>query len=119
MWATNTLRDRLALAEYQSAIDPTKLISEQRIADAWNKYVREIGAPEEALVNIAEIHNLRDAFYVEAQLLWSRGSQSIWTMPDILRREFGWKTGRRLPDVRSSQGDLGYCEPVRESPGSS
>jgi hypothetical protein len=70
MWATNTLRDRLALAEYQSAIDPTKLIPEQRIADAWNKYVREIAAPEEALVNIAEIHNLRDAFYVE-------------TMPDI------------------------------------
>lgn len=82
-WATSTLRDRLAVAEYQSAIDPTKLIPEQRIADAWNKYVREIGAPEEALVNVAEIHNLRDAFYVNAQLLWRRGSQSIWTMPDI------------------------------------
>ena len=83
MWATNTLRDRLAVAEYQSAIDPTKLIPEQRIADAWNKYAREIGAPEEALVNVAEIHNLRDAFHVEAQLLWGRGSQNIWTMPDI------------------------------------
>jgi hypothetical protein len=82
-WATSTLRDRLAVAEYQSAIDPTKLILEQRIADAWNKYVREIGAPEEALVSIAEIHNLRDAFYVNAQLLWGRGNQSIWTMPDI------------------------------------
>jgi len=82
-WATGAIRDRLAVAEYQSAIDPRKLIPEQRIVDAWNKYVREIGAPEEALVNVAEIHNLRDVFYVEAQLLWSRGSQNIWTMPDI------------------------------------
>ncbi len=71
------------MAEYQSASDPTKRIPEQRIADAWNKYVREIGAPEEALVNVAEIHNLRDSFYVNAKLFWSRGSQNIWTMPDI------------------------------------
>jgi hypothetical protein len=82
-WARGAIRDRLAVAEYQSAIDPRKLIPEQRIVDAWNKYVREIGAPEEALVNVAEIHNLRDAFYVEAQLLWNRGSQNVWTMPDI------------------------------------
>jgi hypothetical protein len=82
-WATGAIRDRLAVAEYQSAIEPRKLIPEQRIADAWNKYVREIGAPEEALVNVPEIHNLRDAFYVNAQLLWGPGSQNIWTMPDI------------------------------------
>lgn len=87
-FATGGIRDRVAHAEHESATDPTKLISEQRIADAWNKYVQEIGAPEEALVNVAEIHNLRDGYYATARVLWNRGSQSIWTMPNIY--EVGW-----------------------------
>jgi hypothetical protein len=84
-WATGSIRDLVAHAEYESATDPARLVPEQRIADAWNKYVQEIGAPEEALVNVAEIHNLRDAYYTSARVLWSRGSQDIWTMPNIYR----------------------------------
>ena len=82
-WASRSIRDRVAHAEYESATDPAGLVPEQRIVDAWNKYVQEIGAPNEALVNVAEIHNLRDGYYATAQLMWSRGSQSIWTMPNI------------------------------------
>jgi hypothetical protein len=82
-WATRSIRDRVAHAEYESATDPARLVPEQRIVDAWNKYVQEIGAPEEALVNVAEIHNLRDGYYISARLLWRRGSQNIWTMPNI------------------------------------
>jgi hypothetical protein len=82
-WATRSMRDRVAHAEYESATDPARLVPEQRIVDAWNKYVEEIGAPPETRVNVAEIHNLRDGYYATAQLLWSRGSQNVWTMPNI------------------------------------
>ena len=82
-WGTRTIRDRVAHAEYESAIDPAQLVTEQRIVDAWNKYVEEIGASQEALVNVAEIHTLRDEYYTFARLLWRRGRQHIWTMPNI------------------------------------
>ncbi len=58
-------------------------VPERRIVDAWNKYVEEIGAPQETRVSVAEIHNLRDGYYATARLLWSRGSQDVWTMPNI------------------------------------
>jgi hypothetical protein len=45
--------------------------------------VREIGAPDEAVVSVAEIHNMRDALSTVAQLMWARGSQTIWTMPNV------------------------------------
>jgi hypothetical protein len=82
-WSTRSIRDRVAHAEYESAIDPARLVPEQRIADAWNKHAEEIGAPQETRVNVAEIHNLRDGYYTMARALWSRGSQNVWTMPNI------------------------------------
>ena len=45
--------------------------------------MREIGAPDEALVTIVEIHNLRDAEFTSARYLWARGSQTIWIVPTI------------------------------------
>src|SRR2546425_1548363 len=60
-WAGPSIRQRVAHAEYEAISDPSRLIPEQRIADVWNEYVREIGAPEEAVVNAAEIHSMRDA----------------------------------------------------------
>jgi len=82
-WATASLRDRIARAEYQTATDPARLIPEPRIAEAWNRYVQAIGAPQEALVTVAEIHNLRDGSSAAAQYMWRRGSQDVWTMPNI------------------------------------
>jgi len=81
-WVTSNVRKRIAHAEYQGVADASRLIPEQRIADLWNKYVREIGAPEETLVNAAEIHSVRDASYANACLMWPKW-QSIWTMPNI------------------------------------
>jgi len=63
--------------------DAAKLIPEQRIVDVWNEYVREIGAPDEAIVATAEIHNMRDAEFVVAQKMWARGIQNVWTMPNV------------------------------------
>ena len=74
---------RVAHAEYESVRDPAKLVSEQHLVDVWNQYVREIGAADEALVTVAEIHNLRDAEHTAAQLLWAWGSQTIWTVPNV------------------------------------
>jgi hypothetical protein len=44
--------------------------------------VKEIGAPGEAIVSVAEIHNMRDGSFTVARLMWARGNQTIWTMPN-------------------------------------
>jgi len=83
-WITGGIRERIAHAEYEAVSDPLRLIPEQRIADVWNKYVREIGAPEEAIVTPAEIHSMRDGTFAAVQVMWSRGTnQTAWTMPNI------------------------------------
>lgn len=83
-WATRGIRERIAHSEYETISDPLRQIPEQRIADVWNKYVREIGASEEALVTAAEIHSMRDATFAVAEVMWSRGTnQTAWTMPNI------------------------------------
>src|SRR2546426_5406352 len=96
VWAGPSIRQRVAHAEYEAISDPSRLIPEQRIADVWNEYVREIGAPEEAVVNAAEIHSMRDAAYASGQAMWTRGmNEAIWTMPNI------YATG---PDGKISDG---------------
>jgi hypothetical protein len=82
-WLASGINQRVAKAEYQSVRNSAERIPEQRIVDVWNEYVREIGAPEEALVTTAEIHNMRDAERTVAQILWARVNQTIWTMPNI------------------------------------
>jgi hypothetical protein len=82
-WASGGIRQRVAHAEYEAVRDPARLISEQRVADVWNQYAREIGAPNEAIVSVAEIHNMRDGSFTVAQLMWARGNQTIWTMPNV------------------------------------
>jgi hypothetical protein len=82
-WASSSIRQRVAHAEYETVRNPARLISEQRIADVWNQYAREIGASDEAIVSVSEIHNMRDGLYTVAQLMWARGNQTIWTMPNV------------------------------------
>src|SRR5436853_16434 len=41
------------------------------------------GAPDEAVFSAAEIHNMRDGAFTVAQLMWERGNQTIWTMPNL------------------------------------
>ena len=76
-WASSTIRQRVAHAEQETVRNPATLISEQRIVDVWNQYARGIGAPDEAIVSVAEIHNMRDGAYTLAQLMWARGNQTI------------------------------------------
>ena len=83
VWTQLDIRHRISHAEYISVTDTARLIPEQRIADVWNEYVREIGAPDEAIVTAAEIHNMRDAQFVVAQRMWARGTQTVWTMPNV------------------------------------
>ncbi len=80
-WATRSIRSRIVRAEYESAYDPGALIPEQHVADAWNDYLQKIGAPQESYVTAAEIHTLRDTYYVTSQLSWVRGNQNVWTVP--------------------------------------
>jgi hypothetical protein len=81
-WTNGSIRQRVAHAEYESIRNPVTLIPEQRIVDVWNQYVKEIGAPDEAIVSVAEIHNMRDGSFTVARLMWARGNQTIWTMPN-------------------------------------
>jgi len=82
-WASSGIRSRVAHAEYEAVRNPAKLIPEQRVVDVWNQYAREIGASDEAIVSVAEIHNMRDGSLTVAQLMWKRGNQTIWTMPNV------------------------------------
>lgn len=90
-WTTVLLRERVAQAEYRAASSPTGLIPEQRVADAWNRFVNEIGAPNEALVTVAVIHNLRDADYASSRVMWARGIKDIWTVPNLYALDSGGK----------------------------
>ncbi len=81
--AQRRICERVATAEYETATDREKRIPEQRIADAWNHYAAEIGAPGEWMVTVAEIHYLRDALYTSSRIFWRGGNESIWTMPGI------------------------------------
>src|SRR5579863_3294356 len=83
VWALSIIRQRVAHDEFEAASNPTKLMPEQRVADVWNQYAREIGAPDEAIVSVAEIHNMRDAQFTMAQMMWVRANQTIWTMPNM------------------------------------
>jgi hypothetical protein len=84
-WTTRGIRHRVAHAEYKAVSDPAQLIPEQRIVSIWNEYVRELDAPEETLVTVAELHNLRDAMYTSSQLMWKREgfTQQFWTIPNV------------------------------------
>jgi hypothetical protein len=82
-WASSSIRQRVAHAEYAAVRNPAKLIPEQRVVDVWNEYAREIGAPDETIVSVAEIHNMRDGSFTGSQLMWTRGIQNIWTMPNV------------------------------------
>lgn len=82
-WDSSIIRQRVAHAEYEAVRNPATLIPEQRIVDVWNQYVKEIGAPAKAIVSVSEIHNMRDGSFTVAQLMWARGHQTIWTMPDV------------------------------------
>jgi hypothetical protein len=84
-WTTRGVRQQVARAEYKAATDTSYLIPEERIVDVWNEYVREIGAPAEAIVTAVEIHKLRDTQYASGQMLWMQDmNRSIWTMPNIV-----------------------------------
>jgi hypothetical protein len=83
-WTTQGIRHRIARVEFQAVSDPAKLIPEQRIVDIWNEYVREIDAPSETLVSVAEIHNLRDAMLTMSHVMWDRKEMhQLWTIPSI------------------------------------
>ncbi|HWW15879.1 MAG TPA: hypothetical protein VN310_14560 [Candidatus Dormibacteraeota bacterium] len=84
-WTTRGIRHRVARAEYLAVSDPSQLIPEQRIVDIWNEYVRELDAPGETLVTVAELHNMRDAMYTGSQLMWKKEgfTQQFWTIPNV------------------------------------
>jgi hypothetical protein len=82
-WANSDLSERVAVAEYKSVANPGELIPDQRVAEAWNAYLRKIGTRDDEFVTAEEIQFLRDKHYVGSQLIWARGGKSIWSLPNI------------------------------------
>jgi len=83
-WLTRGIRHRVAHAEYEAVSGPSGFIPEERIVNVWNEYVRELDAPEEALVTVAEVHNLRDAMLTSSQHMWkNETARQFWTIPSI------------------------------------
>lgn len=84
-WTTQAVKMRLAHAEFLTATDDSSLIPEERIVRVWNHCVREIGAPDEAILTAVEVHNLRDALYASGVRLWNQDiMQNVWMMPNIV-----------------------------------
>lgn len=82
--ASQKMETIVAEAEYRSVSQPNGLISDQRIADAWNAYIDEIGAPKDQHVSAALIYNLLDADYTTALGLWNSPiGRGLQTMPAI------------------------------------
>jgi hypothetical protein len=88
--------------------------AKQRVAEAWNAYALTIGTPPERQVTVAEIHNVRDAFFATANLSWTRGGRNIWAVPAIYATEKGELAGgcraieaaRILWDLANMPGNL-------------
>jgi hypothetical protein len=87
-WTAQNIRHRVARAEYEAVADPSGRIPEDRIVNVWNEYVREIDAPEEALITEAEFHYFRRTqLWITTNVRWKRDlDQSVWTMPNIYAR---------------------------------
>ena len=82
-WGTEKVRKQIAAAEFATVSDQRLLISEGRLARAWNGFVQAVGANPETLVTEAEVHNLRDGLFSIAGFFWQEGNQTIWTAPGI------------------------------------
>lgn len=87
-WTTESLRARLAEAEYLSVTDPQKRITEDHLSQTWNQYVSTIHASEESQASPAEIHNLRDALFSTALVSWNHNYLNFWSLPSIFATEF-------------------------------
>ncbi len=82
--ASRKMISMVATAEYRSVCQTNGLISEQRMATAWNEYLDAIGAPKDQRVSAALIYNLLDADYTRARQLWGPGAaRGLQTMPAI------------------------------------
>lgn len=118
VWARGEILHRVARAEYEAASNPAKAIPEKRVADVWNEYVRAIGAPDEAIVTVAEIHNMRDGEFTGARFMWGKGYQSIWTMPDVYALGEDGKVAdgcRALEAVRVIHDLAGFFQNLRSA----
>lgn len=89
------IRRRIVLAEYASVSSPAGLIPDERIADAWNWFMGQIGAPQQERVNARVIYALRDAHYTGARMMWRRNLREIWTIPGIYAVGADGKVDRR------------------------
>ena len=82
-WGSHAWLDRLARAEFVAVSDSGGLIPEERVARAWNGYIRTIGAPDTSQVTVEEVHSLRDGLFTTARIFGERRSANPWTVTSI------------------------------------
>ena len=112
-WATRSIREHIALAEYGFAAEGA-LIPEQHIADAWNDYLRRIRAPQNSYVTATEIHTLRDTSYTSSQFFWGGlDEKQILVYPEHLRHRPRRQSRQRLPRPRGPRCSLGARQSAR------
>lgn len=61
---TPELKALIIKAEFRSARDPSYLVSDEKMASAFNRVMDEVGSPAPMRVTAQEIHNYRDAVSV-------------------------------------------------------
>ena len=80
---TAPLRARVAKAEYAAVTDESKLVPEERVVEAWNRWVTDINAPAEARMSVAEFHLLRENRRLSSTDGSSQAYRSLWTLSNI------------------------------------
>jgi hypothetical protein len=84
LWTALGIRHRVANAEWQAVSNSSSLIPEARIVDVWNEYVREIDAPEDALISVFDLHEFRVKDFEFSRHNWKLDlTQSLWSMPNV------------------------------------
>lgn len=81
-WLAGSILDRVAEAEYEAVVHG-RFVSEEQIANSFNQFGQQIGAPAWAQVSAEEVRNIRGAELASAKRSWNSGQRTIWAMPDI------------------------------------
>ena len=78
--ADPALYEAAALAELRSLQDKAPLVSDERLARAFNRLMDELKAPQEMRINSAELHNYRDAMSTLTEV-------RPWVYPNAIARD--------------------------------
>jgi hypothetical protein len=96
-WFVPSILERVARDEYEAVVHG-RYISEERIAQSFNNFVQQIGAPDWARVTPEELRTIRDGEFKSAKAVWGDSCANIWMMPNAYHVD---ASGKLAPGCRA------------------